>query len=182
MEISVGQRLRELRERSGLSQREVARRSGQSPGAISAIELDKVSPSVATLKRLLESLGVSLGEFFSTEPVTAPSAFFSPQDMTDVSLGPIHYRQLGRAPLPTPLRLVHVVVDPGSDTGLVANRPDTDEIGYVLTGQIDVTIGSENRVLGAGCGYVVKGAQQQRFQNRFNRRCEYVFVTSQPGF
>ena len=137
---------------------------------------------MATLKRLLESLGISLGEFFSTEPDAAPSAFFSPQDMTDVSLGPIHYRQLGRSPLPTPLRLVHVVADPGSDTGLVANRADTDEIGYVLSGQIDVTIGSENRVLTAGCGYVVKGAQQQRFCNRSARRCEYILVTSQPGF
>ncbi len=182
MELSVGRRLKDLRLKTGISQRELARRAAQSPAAVSAIELDKVSPSVATLKRVLEAMGVSLGEFFSVDPDEAPGAFFGPDDMTDVSLGPIHYHQLGRSPLQTPLRLVQVRADPGSDTGLVSNRVDTDEIGYVLSGRIEVTIGSDTRVLSSGWGYVAKGSLPQRFRNHFDEPCAYVFVTSQPGF
>jgi transcriptional regulator with XRE-family HTH domain len=63
--LCVGQRSKELRERSGASQRELARRSGMSPASISAIELGKASPSVEKLKRLLDCPGETLADFFS---------------------------------------------------------------------------------------------------------------------
>src|SRR5690348_5634831 len=97
MEINVGQRLKEIRERIGASQREIARRSGQSPGAISAIELGKVSPSVETLKRLLDCLDISLADFFSHDVNNVTSVFFGPGDMVGLPIGLIHYQQVRRA-------------------------------------------------------------------------------------
>ena len=182
MELSVRQRLRELRERAGASQRELARKSGQSPGAISAIELDKVSPSVQTLKRLLDCMDVSLADFFSIGAADAPKAFFTPDDMVDVSLGPIHYRQLGQSVQMARLQFIRVTAQPGSDTGTVANQPDTEEIGFVLAGRIHVTIGGESRVLSSGEGYMVKGAQDMRYRNVYDENCEYICVCSPPGF
>src|SRR5262249_44593044 len=87
MEINVGQRLKERRERLGVAQREIARRSGQSPGAVSAIEVGKVSPSVETLKRLLDCLDISLADFFAPEGSSPSSAFFGPDDMIGVPIG-----------------------------------------------------------------------------------------------
>jgi transcriptional regulator with XRE-family HTH domain len=182
MELSVGRRLRELRERAEVSQRELARRSGQSPGAVSAIELDKVSPSVQTLKRLLDCLRVSLADFFSVGPTHAPAAFFGPDDMVDLSLGPIHYRHLGRDVKNSRLQFIRATARPGSDTGMVKNRPDSEEIGFVLSGRIHVTIEAESRVLSVGEGYIVRGGQQNRVRNIFDEPCEYVFVSSPPGF
>jgi transcriptional regulator with XRE-family HTH domain len=182
MEIGVGRRLRELRERSGASQREIARRSGQSPGTISAIELDKVSPSVETLKRLLDCLDVSLADFFSLDPGEPSSAFFGPEQMLDVSLGPIHYRQLGRGMKQANMRFMRVTAYPGSDTGSVSNPAEVEEVGFILSGRIEATIGTETRVLTPGDGYMAKGAQLQRFRNPFDDKCEYIFVCSPPGF
>jgi transcriptional regulator with XRE-family HTH domain len=115
MEINVGQRLKEIRERLGVSQREIARRSGQSSGAVSAIELGKVSPSVETLKRLLDCLDISLADFFAPEGSSPSSAFFGPDDMIGVPMGLIHYQQVRRAAKNAPLQFVHVVVQPGSE-------------------------------------------------------------------
>lgn len=182
MEIGVGRRLRELRERAEISQRELARRSGQSPGAVSAIELEKVSPSVETLKRLLDCLGIELADFFSLDPAEPSSAFFGPEQMVDVSLGPIHYRQLGRGMKHANMRFMRVTAYPGSDTGRVGNPPDVEEIGFILSGRIEATIGTETRVIGAGDGYMAKGGQLQHFRNIFDEKCEYIFVCSPPGF
>jgi transcriptional regulator with XRE-family HTH domain len=182
MEIKVGERLKQIRERSGLSQREIARRSGQSPGAISAIELGKVSPSVETLKRLLDCLDITLVDFFSPDQTNPTSAFFGLNDMVGVPMGLIHYQQLKRSTKNAPLQFVRVVVQPGSDTGNVGNPLGTDEIGYILAGSVEATINGETRLLSAGDGYMARGGQKQRFRNVSRSPCEYVFVTAAIGF
>lgn len=52
--------IRELREKRGLSQATLARRVGTRQSAISRLESDEISPTVATLDRLLRAMGESL--------------------------------------------------------------------------------------------------------------------------
>jgi len=61
----IGQRLRQLRLRLGLSQRELARRARVSNATISMIEADRVSPSISALKQILSALGAGLADFFA---------------------------------------------------------------------------------------------------------------------
>jgi transcriptional regulator with XRE-family HTH domain len=58
--VSPGQLLREARRRHGLSQRQLAARARTSQAAISRLERDLVSPSVATLATLLDLMGEEL--------------------------------------------------------------------------------------------------------------------------
>lgn len=60
----MGVRLREERERRGVSLRELARRVGVSPSLVSQIELDRVNPSVSTLYALVTELGMTMSEVF----------------------------------------------------------------------------------------------------------------------
>ena len=60
----VGGRLREERERLGISLRELARRVGVSPSLVSQIELDRVNPSVSTLYSLVTELGMTMSDVF----------------------------------------------------------------------------------------------------------------------
>lgn len=182
MTLTVGQRLRELRERTGVSQRELARKSGQSPGSISAIELDKVSPSVETLKRLLDCLGETLGDFFSIGSAAVPTPFFAPADMIEVRLGHIRYRQLDQSFERDGLQLTSATVQPGSDTGVVTHQVYDQEIGFVLSGEIEVTINGETRTLPGGEGYVVRGGQTIRIRNVSGAECDYVFFSSPSAF
>jgi transcriptional regulator with XRE-family HTH domain len=65
----IGGRLREEREKRGISLRELARRVGVSPSLVSQIELDRVNPSVSTLYSLVTELGMTMSEVFGdTEP------------------------------------------------------------------------------------------------------------------
>lgn len=178
MTLSVGQRLKELRERSGVSQRELARRSGQSPGSISAIELDKVSPSVETLKRLLDCLGETLSDFFSIGSEAKPANFFGPEDLVEISLGRIHYHQLSGAFSRDALQFVRATANPGSDTRSVTHQAYDAEIGFVIAGRMEVSIDDETRVLAPGEGYVIRGHKRIRIRNIFEEDCHYIFVSS----
>src|SRR5690242_15684458 len=66
----VGRRIREHRIESNLSLRELARRLGISPSAISQIETGKSRPSVSTLYSIVTELGMSLDELFSGDGTT----------------------------------------------------------------------------------------------------------------
>ncbi len=63
--MDVGRRLREVRERSALSQRALAKRCGISNATISLIESNKLNPSVAVLKRILDGAQMELSAFFA---------------------------------------------------------------------------------------------------------------------
>ena len=67
----VGSRLRQERERRGISLRELARRVGVSPSLVSQIELDRVNPSVSTLYALVTELGMTMSDVFGDTPQPA---------------------------------------------------------------------------------------------------------------
>jgi len=62
--IDVPARLRELREGQRMSMRALAKKSGLSANALSMIERGRASPSVSTLNKLADALGLSITEFF----------------------------------------------------------------------------------------------------------------------
>ena len=65
--ISVGHRLRELRNERGLSIRALAERSGLNVNTFSLIENGKTSPSVSTLQQIAAALEVPITAFFETD-------------------------------------------------------------------------------------------------------------------
>jgi transcriptional regulator with XRE-family HTH domain len=60
----MGLRLREWRERRGLSLRQLGERAGVSYVTISRIENGEMSPTVAMLEKLAGALGISVRDFF----------------------------------------------------------------------------------------------------------------------
>src|SRR5436190_14337773 len=62
---NIGGRLREERDRQGLSLRKLAGRLHISPSALSQIETGRSRPSVSTLYAIVSQLGISFDELFA---------------------------------------------------------------------------------------------------------------------
>lgn len=58
-ELDAAALVREARQRSGLTQRALAHRAGTSQSVIARIESGQTSPSVTTLRRLLDAAGAA---------------------------------------------------------------------------------------------------------------------------
>jgi transcriptional regulator with XRE-family HTH domain len=69
---TVGKRILALRQRYGLSQRELARRADMTNSSLSTIEQGKVSPSIASLEKILNAIPISLQSFFSENVTHSP--------------------------------------------------------------------------------------------------------------
>ena len=70
--LDVGAHLRAVRTMYGLSQRELAKRAGVTNGLISLIDQNRVSPSVSSLKKVLDGIPMSLADFFTLDFSTSP--------------------------------------------------------------------------------------------------------------
>lgn len=87
-----GQLLREARERNGVSQKQLSMRAGTTQSAISRIERDRISPSVATLHELIYLLGedLTLGaekrDFGIDRTLTAERLKASPSERVEYGL------------------------------------------------------------------------------------------------
>ena len=61
--MNIGEKIKHLRVKNGLTQQELANRCELSKGFISQVERDLTSPSIATLMDILECLGTNLKVF-----------------------------------------------------------------------------------------------------------------------
>jgi len=83
-QIDIGERLRRHRQHKGLSQRALARLSGVTNGLISQIEQNRISPSIASLKKILDVLSLSLADFFTGEDASTPDYFYDRKGLPDL--------------------------------------------------------------------------------------------------
>ncbi|MED4971386.1 helix-turn-helix domain-containing protein [Parageobacillus toebii] len=70
--MQLGQKLKEIRKQLGLSGNQLAKLSGIGQSTISDIENQKISPSIDTLERICDALGISLSEFFADQSELPP--------------------------------------------------------------------------------------------------------------
>lgn len=181
-EFDVGARLRSLRERHGLSQRELAKRAGVSNAIISLIEQNRSSPSVGSLKKVLDGLPVSLAEFFAIDAMPRPRVFFAADELVELAGGRISYRQVGPDLTGRAIQILHERYAPGADTGEAMLRHEAEEGGVVIRGRLEVTVGDQRRVLGPGEAYYFDSRLPHRFRNVGEEECEVVSACTPPSF
>jgi transcriptional regulator with XRE-family HTH domain len=182
MTLDVGTHLRAVRTMYGLSQRELAKRAGVTNGLISLIEQNRVSPSVSSLKKVLDGIPMSLAEFFTLDLTASPQVFFQGDELTDlgdrsVSLRLVAARRPNRA-----MSVMHERYAPGADTGADMLRHEGEEGGVVVRGRIELTVGGETRVLAPGDAYYFTSAIPHRFRNVGAEPCEIISASTPPTF
>ncbi|MEJ2059981.1 MAG: cupin domain-containing protein [Gammaproteobacteria bacterium] len=182
MSIDVGARLRALREMYGLSQRELAKRAGVTNGMISQIEQDRVSPSIGSLKKILDGLSLSMADFFTQDFGAAEQVFFSKDDLPDLGSGPIAFFLVAANRKERAMSMMHEVYAPGADTGEEMLQHNGEEAGVVVRGEIEVTVGGESRVLGPGDSYYFESRIPHRFRNPGDVEAEIISANTPPSF
>jgi transcriptional regulator with XRE-family HTH domain len=165
--MNIGLRLQEVRHKKGLSQRELAKRVGVTNSTISLIEQNKVSPSISSLKKVLDGIPISLSDFFTVvlDTNTKDTPFYGKDEQLDVGNGEIHYYLIGQNRPQRQMCILREIMPPGSDTGKDMLSHEGEEGGVIIKGQIELTVADEVRVLGPGDAYYFESKSPHRFRN-----------------
>lgn len=185
----IGARLRAARLRRGISVRGLAREVGVSASLISQLETDRSSPSVSTLYGITTVLGISIEELFGAEspaPVLAAAAV--PVDRPPAS-GSLRERRVG--PVTTPAQREGLALDSGVTWELLGQIPGTQvdflrityqpggmssstgllmrhtgaEFGYLLSGELVLTLGTTRHPVRAGDSVSFEAATPHSYRN-----------------
>lgn len=182
MSIDVGARLRSIRTTFGLSQRELARRAGVTNGLISLIEQNRVSPSVSSLKKVLDGVPMSLAEFFTPEPSATPQAFFGAEELLELGNAEVSLRLVAAQRPRRQLTVLHECYAAGAATAEEILAHGGEEAGVVIRGRIELTVGAASRVLGPGEAYYFSSQLPHRFRNVGSEPCEIISACTPATF
>lgn len=182
MSIDVGGHLKAVRTMYGLSQRELAKRAGVTNGTISLIEQNRVSPSISSLKKVLDGVPMSLAEFFTLDLDTNPQVFYAKEELTDIGDGQVTLRLVAAKRANRTMTIMHERYRPGADTGEDMLSHKGEEGGIVLSGRIELSVGGQARVLAAGDAYYFASTLPHRFRNVGDEPCEIISASTPPTF
>ena len=166
----------------GLSQRELAKRAGVTNGLISLIEQNRVSPSVGSLKKVLDGIPMALADFFTLDLGGKPQVFFPHEELANIGTASVELRLVGGRLAKRSMSILHERYAPNADTGEEMLTHAGEEGGVVVKGKIELTVGGESRVLNAGDAYYFKSSIPHRFRNIGREDCEIVSASSPPSF
>jgi transcriptional regulator with XRE-family HTH domain len=182
LHIDIGKRLKECRLRQGLSQRALAKKAGVTNGLISQIEQNAISPSIASLKKILDVLSMSLADFFTSDDGGATDFFYERKRLPDLGSGDVAIFLVGAGIRHRAMSVLHEVYPPGADTGPQMLNHAGEEGGVVTKGRIEITVASQVKVLGPGDAYYFESRLPHRFRNLGGTPCEIVSANSPPTF
>lgn len=182
IEAALAANLREWRTRRGWSQAELARRSGLSKGMLVQVEQAQTNPSIATLCKLANALGIALPRLVEVteEPVVRR---VTPAEIAWLWRGRTKASAAGlvagvEAPVPVELWEWRIGARDGYDA--VAHPAATREFVYVLDGAAAVTVDGVEVVVSAGECAVFRADRPHRYAAARGRATRFVMVVIEP--
>ena len=164
-DLAVGARLKAVREKAGMSQRELAKRASVTNTTVSLIELEAHAPSLASLHRILAAIPISIADFFAIPTSQQNVLFYEAADLAVVTRGAADLRVLGSERRDKKLQLFIEHYQPGAGTGNEPLAHAGETAAIVIKGTIEVVVGGEKRIITSGGGYQLFGNQPYRLRN-----------------
>ena len=176
----IGDLVRRLRSDRHISVRAFAAETGFSASFISQLENGQVAPSLGSLHKIAETLGVTLGEFFASaesdeEPLIVRN---EERHRLDSTWTDAHIEALGPMKPKHKLEPMIAVFGPGGKSG---NRPHDqarEEFAFVIRGRITLTLADEENTLTAGDAVTLPARAPRLWENRTKEVAEILMVSS----
>jgi transcriptional regulator with XRE-family HTH domain/KaiC/GvpD/RAD55 family RecA-like ATPase len=143
--IDLGMRLKELRAKRGLSQKELAGLVGVTPSTISQVESNLIYPSLPALLKMAEILSVQMSSFFQDKPETTSRIVFPSEEGVDIKFpdlpkGSIHAKLLTAPDLDSRAEPYLIEVPPKKTIPSHFFIHKGEEMGYVLSGKLQLKL------------------------------------------
>jgi transcriptional regulator with XRE-family HTH domain len=164
-EPDVGQRLRHLRQRRGLTQRALADACGLSANAVGLIERGESSPSVSTLHRLALALEVSIADLFSNAGDEQTTVLVKKGQRAQVRQDKIVMENLAGGLADQCMEPFLATLQPGAGTGAEPVVHQGEEFVLCLEGRVEYSVGSRTYRLETGDSLMFQAHQPHCWRN-----------------
>jgi transcriptional regulator with XRE-family HTH domain len=178
----LGQRIRDLRSKAGMTLTELSKATGVSIGTLSQLERGLVSPTVRTVYTVANALGVM------------PAWLIDPSQNTSKGTESQYIVRAGqrsrlldidgiRKDIASPaasekLRGFFMVIQPGCSSGAQPYTHKGEEIGFLLSGTLELQIDGETYSLNEGDCFAFSSSKPHHFANATARPASVFWVNA----
>ena len=182
IEAALATNLRAWRAKRGWTLVELAKRADLSKGMLVQIEQAQTNPSIATLCKLANALGVALPRLVELD---------DEPEVRRVARGDIAWLWRGRSRVsaaglvagieaPVPVELWDWRIGPRDGYDAVAHPAGTREIVYVLEGAATIAVGGADVALATGEAVVFRADRPHRYASAGGAATRFVMVVMEP--
>jgi len=178
--MKIGERIKNLRELSNLTQEELAERAGLTKGFISQIERDLTSISLDSFLQILEAMDENISDFFRES--SAEKIAYRETDRVTIEKEKIQRFEL-LVPGSTNRRLEPILLTLRKGQVTPKERPhEGEEFGFVLRGKITLRFGKEVLRLNRGECFYLSAEKEHWIQNTSSKEAVILWISSPPSF
>jgi transcriptional regulator with XRE-family HTH domain len=175
---TLGDALRFLREQRGISLRTLAERTAVSPSFLSQIENSQCSPSISSMEKIANALGVTLGQFFLSANQQAVKVVRA-SDRSHIALdwSRSEIASLGSLPDGSHFRASMITIQPGGLTGKHPSPSISDEFSIVFQGAAILKLQDGEQLLGRGDSVTIVAGTSRQWRNESDAPTEILVVS-----
>lgn len=182
----LGARVKLARLTRGLTLKALAEAAHCSESLLSKIENGKASPSLPMLHRLVEALGTNIGWMFE-DVDDEENIIFRAGARPLIALDPLRRGEGISLERVIPYSAghllqcnIHHIESGGESEGPIQHIGE--EVGYVLTGNVELIVDGKSYILGAGDSFVFKSELPHHYRNVGQERASIFWVNTPATF
>ena len=180
--LQIGARVKHARQLAGIRMRELALKVGCTESMVSKIESGRVVPSLQMLQRLVAALDRDMASFFGSD-LSSPGLILRAGQRPLVATDPLRtgsgvaYERLVPFAAGNLLECnVHVVEPDAQKQDPITHQGET--VGYVIEGQIELTIDTTAYALSTGDSFFFKNHLTNSYRNIGPGRARVLWVNT----
>ncbi|CEJ13788.1 HTH-type transcriptional regulator PuuR [bacterium YEK0313] len=176
----LGETIRLLRQRAGLSIQDVATSTGLSTGMISQVERALATPSIRTLRLLSIALAVPISYFFEVRETAETSRYIvrrNDRRLLRLTASGVLKEALTPAEKGE-LEFYELTLNPGGSSGTDFFQHTGEKAGYVLAGRLRLWLNHEAHELDAGDSFRFPSTVPHMFDNPTQAIARVIWVTT----
>ncbi len=179
--VDVGLRLRQIRQERGMSMRALSRASGLSTNALSMIERGRTSPSVSTLYKISDALGVPITAFFRQEPPRHDVVFCKAGARMRVPFPRGFWEGLGGESFVGDVEPFMLTLEPGAGSGPFSMLHLGHEFAICLSGQLEYEVEDQRFMLEPGDSLLFAAQLNHRWRNAVKTNTQAIIILAAFG-
>jgi transcriptional regulator with XRE-family HTH domain len=178
--MKIGERIKNLRQLSSLTQEELAERANLTKGFISQIERDLTSISLDSLIQILDALDENISDFF--KEASQEKIVYRGTDRVAIEKEKIEKFEL-LVPGSTNRRLEPILLTLKKGESTPKERPhEGEEFGFVLRGRVTLRFGREVLKLKKGECFYLSAEKEHWLHNSGSKEALVLWISSPPSF
>ncbi len=176
--IDVGNRIKSIRKRKGLTLQNLSEKSGMSATAISAIERNVSSPTVNTLASIGKALGESLSSLLGEAEIAYVVTRADGRERPAAQGSGVDFQSLATGVPGQRFVPMIAILAPGATSGDDPVNRDADDFLFVMRGMLDVESNGTTIRLGEGDSLYFRGNTPYRWRNAAAGETQIILVST----